>query len=63
MIVRNLKISKVKGNDGISVIKSSELSPGAPDLLFQSTHASEARVWIDHNEFVSDLNNGVGKFA
>lgn len=39
VIVRNLKIGYVYGNDGITIQNSS-------------------RVWIDHNEFASDLDHG-----
>ncbi|KAI0437095.1 pectin lyase fold/virulence factor [Xylaria telfairii] len=39
VIIRNLKISYVYGNDGITIQNST-------------------RVWIDHNEFASDLDHG-----
>ncbi|KAI1741194.1 pectin lyase fold/virulence factor [Xylaria scruposa] len=39
VIIRNLKISYVYGNDGITIENST-------------------RVWIDHNEFASDLSHG-----
>ncbi len=40
IIVQNLVINKVKGNDGITIQKSTN-------------------IWIDHNEFYSDLDHGV----
>ncbi|KAI3325865.1 polysaccharide lyase family 1 protein [Xylariaceae sp. AK1471] len=39
VILRNLKISYVYGNDGITIQNST-------------------RIWIDHNEFASDINHG-----
>ncbi|KAI0873150.1 pectin lyase fold/virulence factor [Hypoxylon argillaceum] len=43
VIIRNLKISYVYGNDGITIQNST-------------------RVWIDHNEFSSDINHGPDQY-
>lgn len=44
VIIRNLKISYVYGNDGITIENST-------------------RVWIDHNEFSSDINHGPDQYV
>jgi pectate lyase len=44
IIIRNLKISYVYGNDGITIQNST-------------------RVWIDHNEFASDINQGPDRYV